>query len=63
MTVARSNHYHTYNVLYISDASYDDIRGRLQDRGVLAKYALLDDDGAEIIVLGTMALKKEQTGF
>lgn len=63
MTIARSKNHIFYSVFPISEESYDDIRERLDAQGMLWKYKMLDDDGSEIIVLGTIALKKEQTEF
>ncbi len=58
MKIARA--YHFYNVLYIKGTSYDDIRTRLETEGTLSKHTVKDDDGSEIIVLGSTGFKKEQ---
>ena len=71
MTIARKpNTYqakvgapHFYNIFYLDDSSYDDIRRRLESMDLLWKRVMLDADGAEILIFGETAFKKQPTGF
>jgi len=50
----------TYSILEIAEASYNDIRQRLDDIGYLDHYLTEDDQYGEILIFGTTALAKEQ---
>lgn len=52
-------HTYTYAVLEIAKESFDDIRLRLQEVEMYDKYHSKDDDGKDIIIFGTVALKAE----
>lgn len=53
-----------YTIFPISDLSYDDIRDRLIKQGLLEKYLVIDkENNSELIVFGTMGLKRENTHF
>jgi hypothetical protein len=58
MIIAR-NSWYFYGTLYISNSSFEDIRQRLVAEDLDWKYILQDENGQEIIVLGTTALKAE----
>lgn len=49
----------TYSILEVSKTTFNDIRIRLAKVNMLGDYLTLDDDGKEIIILGTVALKSE----
>lgn len=63
MTIARRMSHRFYTVLEVDEQSFDDIKQRLETQGNLWKYLMTHDDGSEIIVFGSTALKKEKTGF
>lgn len=62
MTIARSPHNRFYTVLLIDDASFDDIKERLEENGTLWKY-LVNEEGDSVIVFGATALKRQSTEF
>jgi hypothetical protein len=62
MTIARASH-PFYTVLEVEASTFDDVKQRLETQNILWKYLMTHDDGSEIIVFGSTALKKEKTGF
>lgn len=53
-----------YTIFPISDLAYDDIRERLKEQDLLEKYLVKDkENNSELIVFGTMGLKRENTNF
>lgn len=53
----KTTHTHTYAVLEISAAAFAGVRTRLTQAGAQGDYLAKDDDDAELIVFGDVALK------
>jgi len=59
MIIARKS-WNFYSILDIDSYAFEDIKQRLIAKELTDKYLLLDDDGQEIIVFGTTALRAEK---
>ena len=63
MTIARSPMHHFYSVFRVSDSTFDELRQRLDEIGLLWKHLYIDEYREEVLIFGSTGFKREQSNF
>ncbi|HTD65037.1 MAG TPA: hypothetical protein VK846_00705 [Candidatus Limnocylindria bacterium] len=50
---------HTYTILEVATATFNDLQARLARAGVLREF-LAQDDGRNVLIFGTVAIAEER---
>jgi hypothetical protein len=59
MTIVKKE-WHYYSIFDVNESAFEDIKRRLYSKQLAEKYMMVDDEGRDIIVFGTTALRAEK---